>query len=480
MERTNSKERLVLALLALVLGLSVPAKASGFDAAASDFSETPAPRQRPSCRDSACSKQRGQAEALAAQASTLSRHGQAGKALALIQEASRLDPDSAEILFLLGDAHHSQALAAAVADKLDPAHAKAAVAAYEKAAALDPRLASLSEPFSFYTSLEECRQAVGDTENALKANLKSIEVSRQNFMPRLQRAALHYSRQEWNQSAAELYASVRAARTAGMYGQFARLVRVAPRFAAMLDLPQNKIILDTFDSLQAKELSEGEAEEQILDYVDASLAAKDEPQVSEQTAQAAPAPETSGPAPVLIASLDRGDPEWRDSLNDPSLPGRAPGPEDQAAVIKDRIREGDEAFKAGKLKEAVVAYESALSVDLLRHSIPLAEEARLFETVGSAYRRLGLYREALRSLKKALDSPLKRASAYYELSLYCAATDDLDRSLAFLEKAIRTASSDAELRAIVREARSDEGLAGLRKSRAAHFAGLLRLAARRS
>ncbi len=412
---------------------------------------------------------KAKAAALSAEGARELRARRHAEAVILLERATRLDPDAAEAFFRLGDAHHGLALARGVSDKLDAAEARAAVSSYERGVLLDPRLTTLSEPFSFYASLEECRQALGDNENALKANLRSIKVSQSNFMPRLQRASLHFTREEWGLSSVDFYRSVQAARQVKMYGQFARLVRQAPRFAALLKLPQNKIILDTFDALQAGELSEAEAEEQIHDYVDFSVAAKEEEELSAPEAQS-----------YQIAALDREDGEMRDSLNDPASARRGQIPEPPAQTMRRHIETGDEAYAAGRLREAILSYQSALALDPLRHEIPLYEGALLFERMGAAYRRLGLLEESLQALKKALDVPNKRASAYYELSLYCAHTLDFDRSLAFLEKAIRTASSDFERKRMTQDARENEEFASLRKHRASLFAGLLQRAARRS
>ncbi|MBI5882231.1 MAG: tetratricopeptide repeat protein [Elusimicrobia bacterium] len=460
--------RLSLLLTALA---ALPSAGPAQDLTGSDFEETRAPQERPSCRGARCAQGRGKAAALIADGYRELRAGRPEEAVGPLERATQLDPDSAEAFFRLGDARHDLALRRGTDDKLDAAEARAAIVAFEKAAALDPKLTTLAEPFSFYAALEECRQAVGDNENALKANMRSIAVSRGNFMPRLQRAALHFTRQEWSLSSVALYRGVQAARKVKMYNQLSRLVRQAPRFAVILELPQNKIILDTYDALQEGDISEGEAEEQIRDYVDFSVAADEEDEATEQVAVVEPRQE-------LIAAADSDNGEMRDSLNDPSLERRAPSPEPPAGTARTHLKSGDEAYAAGRLREAVLSYETALSLDLMRHEIPLHEEALIFERVGSAYRRLGKFKESLGALKKALDSPNKRASAYYELSLYCAQTMDLDRSLSFLEKAIRTAPTGAERTKLARDARRNDELAPLRKGRAAHFSGLMRLAAR--
>lgn len=481
----------------IALALLASLQAHGMDLPESDFSEaSPTRQERSRCRDSSCASARAEAAGLTADGTRESRAGRHSEAIVLLEKASRLDPSSAETFFSLGDAYHLRALSKG-GEKPDLEASKAAVAAYQKAMSLDPRLTSLAEPFSFYAALEECQSAIGDNASALKANMRTIEVSRKNFMPRLQRAAIHFDRQEWSQSSVALYRSIRAARLVKMYPQLSRLVREAPRYAALLDLPQNKIIMDSYDAVQQGDLTEAEAEEQVRDYVDFALAAKQEAADEAASQQVAstkePAPATAASAQaassgqasaagetVLFAAVDHADGELRDSLNDPSLAKRQENPDSPAEAVAGHIAKGDEAYAAGRLADAILSYESALTLDVMRHGIPIAEEGRLFERVGSAYRRLGMFKESLKALSKALDGPNKRASVYYELSLYCAQTMDLDRSIAFLDKALKTAGAGPEAWTMVQDARKNTAFDSLRRSRAKGFSGLLARPGRKS
>ncbi|MBI5209795.1 MAG: tetratricopeptide repeat protein [Elusimicrobia bacterium] len=470
--------------------LSLPASAWEEYAAGSDFAEPIAPLARTRCRGSRCAAPQADASTLAEEGLKELKAGRYPEAIARLERAAAKDASSAKAWFGLGNAFHRRSLARGAADSPDKDDARAAVAAFEKGLTLDPRLASLPEPFSLYAALEECRRAVGDNEKALKDNLKAIEVSRDNFMPRLQRASLHFSREEWASSSVALYRSVLAARRFHAYPQLSRLIRQAPRFASLLELPQNKIILDTYDAVEAGDLSDKEAEAEVRDYVDIVAAAKEEDseaasgtRLAAQAPAAAPAEpssDLSGLKGFEVAAVQRTDGDLRDSLNDPSSSPRREVPASPAEFVRERVRQGDDAFASERLREAILAYESAMTADAMRHELPLDEEARLFERIGSAYRRLGMFPEALQALTKALSQPAKRATSYYELALYCAEKMDLDRSLSFLEKALKTASSAQESTRLARDARRDKAFASLRKLRKGRFDSLLGRAAGKS
>ena len=211
-----------------------------------------------------------------------------------------------------------------------------------------------------------------------------------------------------------------------MYPQLAKMVKENAMFQDLLTLPQNKLIIDVYDSVQDGTLTEAEAKERIRGFTPYRDALIDMPSRS----------------PRFSKPTERADPR------DPE--------------VRKFVEEADRAFEHGRYRQAVSAYQDALGADARRGSLDEVNKSRVLEKIGESYRKMGLASEAVRVLRHAVSTMPNNSGAHYQLALCYAMEGELGNSLSALNKALDTASTVPQMRQTLLLARTDAELEGLR------------------
>ncbi len=345
-------------------------------------------------------------------------------AIVAFDKAARIDPDSANAFFHLGNAYYERAFTESNAAKADKNFVESAIDAYETALAIDPALGLIDDPFLLYHGLSQCYEAQGRLKDALGTIKEATRVSRKNPMPYLYGARLRFKMQDYDKSSANLYYSVRRARRAGKYTALARLIKSNPLFSGLLTVPQNKLILDAYDAVESGTMTEGEAKERI-----------------------------------------RGFSPYRDALT--NLPTRSPfavaaaAPRKDAEVLK-LITQGHRAYNHQSYRQAIRSYRDAMAADAEKGTLDAMQKSLLRERIGASYRQLGLVGEAIRVFKLAIEELPENTSAHYQLALSYSVSGQLGRAMTSLNRALDTAHGLAQLRKTLLTARTDMEFSPLR------------------
>lgn len=343
-------------------------------------------------------------------------------AIASFEKAAEADRGSANAFYHLGDAYFQRGFQEGLPERADKDDARRALDAYESALGLDPSLRSVKDPYLLYHGMAQCQEALGDFAKALETLKSAATVAHRNPMPHLYGARIRYKMRDFDMSARNLYFSVRRARKLRAYPQLAKLLRDDPHFTSLLAVPQNKLIVESYDAVAQGVLSEDEAKERI-----------------------------------------RGFPQYRDALT--SLPTRRPQsldePSQDPKVLR-LIEEAHLAFDHERFRQAIAAYQQALASDSGKGTIDAVQRSLLLERIGASYRRLGLTGEAIRVLRKAVEEQAENSGAYYELSLSYAVQGELGNAMASLNKALDHAVTLPQLRKTLLLARTDSELEPLR------------------
>lgn len=362
-----------------------------------------------------------------AQGRQAERAQQYSRAITIYERATRIDSSSAEAFLHLGNAYFSRAFVRG-SGAVDKDDAQGAVDAYETALGLDPKLKSVSNPYTLYHGLSQCREALGHYEKALAALKGAAKSNPNNPMPHLYGARIRTKLGEGEKASANLYWSVRRALKLNMYPQLSKLIRTDPMFSALMDQPRNKIIMESFDAVSRGAMTEEQAKERIR---------------------------AAGTAEDL-----------RDSVRDvPTLSGSRPKSMDVPAVdeaVMARIEDGHRAFEAGAYQDAAASYHAAISADKSRGSMDTVMRSLVYERLGASYRRLGHAGEASRVLAKSVESLPNNSSAHYELALCMAIGGRPGESLTSLNKALDSAATVPQLRKTLIMAKTDPELASVR------------------
>lgn len=341
---------------------------------------------------------------------------QLSSAIALFDKATRVDPGSANAHFRLADAYYRRAFQKGTPEAADRDDVRSAVDAYETVLGLDPELKSVKEPFLFYHGMAQCDEALGRYREALESIKKASLIAPQNPMPYLYGSKIRFKMKDYEKSSENFYYSVSRARRLKAYPALAKLVKTDPLFTDLLGIPRNKAILDAYDAVQSGALSEGEARERIKDGGDYRDALTPTKQNVETKAVAAPMKD-----PVVMKKLDLG-----------------------AA-----------AFSQQHYREAILAYQAALSEDARRGTLDQAQKSMVYERIGASYRSMGLNSEAIRVLSHAIEQNAANSAAFYQLALSYSSNGELNNALAALNKSMSTAGTQVELRKIMLQARTD-------------------------
>lgn len=345
-------------------------------------------------------------------------------AIVAFDQASRIDPSSANAFFHLGNAYYERAFTESNAAKADKNFVGSAIDAYETALAIDPALGLIDDPFLLYHGLSQCFEAQGRLKEALGTIKKATRVSRKNPMPYLYGARIRFKMQDYDKSAANLYYSVRRARRANKYPALARLIKSNPLFSGLLTVPQNKLILDAYDAVESGTLTEKEARERI-----------------------------------------RGFSPYRDALT--NLPTRSPRAIAAPVSRKDTkvltlITQGHRAYNHQSYRQAIRSYRAAMTADSEKGTLDAMQMSLLLERIGSSYRQLGLVGEAIRVFKLAIEELPGNTAAHYRLALSYSVSGQLGKAMTSLNRALDTAHSLSQLRKTLLMARTDLEFSPLR------------------
>lgn len=373
------------------------------------------------------------APAEAARAKTLLDEGYASlkkksfsTAITAFQRAAEADPGSAEAFFQLGNAYFQRGFSRGTPDKADAPDVKRAVEAFETALAIDPNLTGLSEPFLLHHGLGQCYEAMGRYDEAAEQMRKGSLAAPHNPMPPLYSAGVRYKMRDLKQSAQNLFESVQRARRIRSYPSLARLVRTHPQFAGLLQVPQNKMILEAYDQVEAGTLNEAQARSQI----DERLSLRDALGSSKLMADESRVRIVAAPAP------------------DPRL--------------HDLVADADGDFKFRKHRRAILEYEEALRLDGSRGSLGTAEKARIMQNIGVSFRMLGLTEQAIAALERSSQEMPRVSGTYYQLALAYSTAGQFTSALHALDLALQNAHSTSDLRMTLLLSKTDTELEPIR------------------
>ncbi|MBI3299215.1 MAG: tetratricopeptide repeat protein [Elusimicrobia bacterium] len=362
---------------------------------------------------------------LLAQGRQAERAQQYSRAVSIYERATRVAPNSAEAHTHLGNGYFARAFQRGM-DAVDKDDAQAAVDAYETALGLDSGLTTIGDPYILYHGLAQCREALGHFPKALSALKGAAKANPSNPLPHLYGARVRYRMRDFERASASLYSSVRRARKLNIYPQIARLIRSDPMFNGLISLPANKLIIDSYDSVQNGFMSEAEAKDRIKNFGTADDfrdAVRDVPTFRNSQTTAAPA-------------VDE-------------------------AVMR-RVSDGHRAYEAGAYNEAAANYQDALKRDARKGTLDEVMKSLVYERLGSSLRHLGSAGEAARVLARAVKATPNNSAAHYELSICLAIGGRPADSLDHLNKALDSAAGIAQLRKVLIMSKTDPELASIR------------------
>lgn len=337
-------------------------------------------------------------------------------------KAAESSSRSVDAFARLGTAYFHRAFANGQGGQADETDCRRALDAYDTALAIDPKLRGAKDPFMLFHGTAQCQEALGRRKEALKAIGKATRVSRENPMPYLYGALLRQRMKDNEMSSANFYYSVRRARRSGSYPELAKLIRSDSRFSGLLSVTQNKNILEAFDAVESGVLSMAEAKERI-----------------------------------------RGKNTYRDALT--NLPRSKPKSLDAAPSDPKTARyieEGRSAYRQGRYRASIDAFRDALAADAKKGTLTRAQKSMLLESIGTAYRQLGLVEEATRVLRRSIDEMKENYSAHYQLALSLSLAGRVTDSLKELDRALGHASTASQLRKTLLLARTDTELTPVR------------------
>lgn len=348
------------------------------------------------------------------------------EAVAQFEHAMHLDPDSAEAAFRLGDAHYRRAYDNGAAEP-DREAAESALNAYQTALSLDGALGSVSDPYQLHLGMSLCLDALGRSEEAIERLKAAARLAPRNPMPQLYAARLRWRMGIFDLSAANLRAGVQRARRRNQYPALAKLVRTHPMFSAMLGAPENRAVLEAYDSVDRGLLSEAEAKERLDD----GRALRD--------ALSAAAPRRTRPA-----AFD----------------------EEEAAGLEALkiLEKANSEFLKGIHAAAIESYARALQADKSSGRLDAGLRSLAHERIGISARHLGDDEKALAHLREAVEESPGNASARFQLALLHSAVGERAEALVELEKALSGARSDSEKRRLALAARAEPDLEPLHQT----------------
>lgn len=375
-------------------------------------------------RDFTAAGQRARARAMIAEGLDSLKRRRHSSAIISFQGATEADPGSAEAFLQLGNAYYQRGFSRGTPETADRKDVQRALDAYQTALALDPESKAIAEPYLLHYGMGQCFEALGRYDQAAEALRRASLAASHNPMPPLYSAGLRFKMRDLKQSSENLHESVLRARKIRSYPALAKLVRSHPQFSGLMTVPQNRMILETYDQVESGQIREGLAKS----HIEERLSMRD-----------ALASARSGAAMARIVAAQPPDPR-----------------------IQQWLDEADGDFKFRKFRHALSEYQHVLKLDGTRGSLGAAERARIYQNVGVSYRMLGLAEESVAFLEKAVKEMPGSSSTYYQLALALSTAGKFMSALQALDLSLKFAHSNADLRVTLLLARTDSELEPVR------------------
>lgn len=355
---------------------------------------------------------------------------QYAEAIEKFTEATRLDPRDPGAHFLRGYAHYQRGFIGGDPEAADKDDATETVRSYSVVLAMDPELASVSQPYRFYHSLALSFEALDANDKAVDAYKKAFALAPTNPMLPLYAARMRYRLGDQARSAANMALALRKARQIKKEAQVMRLLKTDPYFSAMLKSPIHRRLLGEYDP--------------------ASAGSED-------------APDTEGAPELAMASNEEGR-DLRDSVKDSTDQRRQIISEtSQESAVLRRMATANEEFKFGRYREAIDAYNETMGINQETQTLNPAQMSLIYERMGTSYNKLGLSAGAVKALRYSVQEMPGNANSHYQLALAYSVSGKFSHSLKALGEAFRNAPSQGELKKLMLLAKTDGELDPVRE-----------------
>jgi tetratricopeptide (TPR) repeat protein len=334
-------------------------------------------------------------------------------AIASLNVAARKQ-GSVSAYFLLGWAHYQRGFKLGSVETADHGDAQAAIDAYAKALAIDPKLAELPDASRLYFSLALCDEALKSYDKALESYKSALRVAPDKPLIPLHAARLRLKMKNEGKALSNLAMALDNARKVGREAALIAVVRRDPSFTLLLA---------------------DRAAHRLLDIADAARNGT-----------------------LVAANIDFRGEELRDSVRD--TPSR-PLPAQDSAVL-DKIAAGNLDFKFLHYYNAVADYNNALSINAKKKTLSAEQVAGVYEKIGAAYIKLGSAEKAIHILNQSLQRDPANARARYQLALAYALDGKTATSLRALKECFSSAGDATEMRRLALLSKTDVELAAVR------------------
>lgn len=368
-------------------------------------------------------KAKAKPSAVAAQAKALIDNGMTAldakdfdAAIRRFERAVQLEGTSAGY-FMLGWAHYQRGFKAGAPENADRADAEETVNAYSMAITLDPELLTIAQPHRLYHSLAMSYEALKAYDKAVEAYKMAFHAAPANPMLPLYAARMRFVMGAADKAASNVGLAMKKAKAAGQEKSILNLLKNDPYFAVM----------------------------------------SSDPMIQDTIAQASGA---QAAVEIAQASVEPG--TMRDSVSSgASLRRDMPVPSQNPAVIES-LTNADNAYTFRRYRQAVELYEETLAIDAQQASLNPTQLSVLYERMGTAYNKLGLSGEAVRTLQKSLQQMPSNAASFYQIALAYSVSGKFSESLKALGSAFDAAPSTGELRKLMLLAKTDTELEPVR------------------
>lgn len=346
-------------------------------------------------------------------------------------KAARARGDSGSY-YWLGYAYYQRGFMAGDPDRADKQDAQETINAYTTALALDPELATVAQPYKLYHSLALSYETLGNYEKAIDAYKKAFQSAPHKPMIPLYAARLRFRMNDLAKSANNLELALRNAKEQGQVKQLASLVAADPKFSMMLANQAHQDVLRQYD-----------------------------PTASAAAAPAQPA------GSVAVAATGYGIASAGSTMRD-SVRGTAPSDTRVEALraqdkdVLDALSSANDEYKFRRFQGAIKAYNDALSLNQNSGILNPTQLAFIHERIGTSYNKLGQSEEAIKALRKCVQTAPMDSAAHYQLALAYSVLGRYQESVHALAETFRNAPSTGELKRYLLLSKTDTELEPVR------------------